>query len=325
MHLSFLPCLVDPISHSPLQIKVTKRRGSFIDEGSLIGRKSIYPIVHGIPRFSGYQDDKKYADSFSYQWNRWGLIQFERFNKGYPMEGHTRTIWERVTGVTGSLTGKTVVDWGCGTGRFIEIAREKKAKVIGIDLSYSVEIAQQQFADDPNVLIIQGDILNSPIAHSTADLGYSIGVLHHTPNPKQGFHELVKMIKPKGRVAVSVYGTSGHYVNPVVNMYRQVFKYLWPVLKHYPPLIYSYSVVYGINPIKKLPILRNLMWPLFSMFPSIDLPDPRWSVLDTFDSVTPTYQKGLSLYEVFDWFKSNKLSEIEPADWKGTCLRAYKK
>ncbi len=41
----------------------------------------------------------------------------------------------------------------------------------------------------------------------------------------------------------------------------------------------------------------------------------RWSILDTFDSVTPSYQSAHEAYEVFQWLKTNGLVEIETSNW----------
>jgi len=54
------------------------------------------------------------------------------------------------------------------------------------------------------------------------------------------------------------------------------------------------------------------------------LADRRWSLLDTFDSVTPTHQSFHESYEVFQWFKKAGLSNIEPSDWGSTSFHGMK-
>ena len=46
------------------------------------------------------------------------------------------------------------------------------------------------------------------------------------------------------------------------------------------------------------------------------LQDIRWSILDTFDAVTTSYQSGHTIFEVFYWFKSIGFQEIRPGDWR---------
>ena len=62
-------------------------------------------------------------------------------------------------------------------------------------MSVAVESARKNFAEDLNVLIVQGDILRSPFRSGVFDGGYSIGVLHHTPEPTKGLNGLAAQLK----------------------------------------------------------------------------------------------------------------------------------
>ncbi len=124
MYSNFLKFLVDPKTKEPLNLNITKKDGENILEGTLSSSSSIYPIVRGIPRFLD-KEDKNDNKSFSYQWNKWPKIQFESENKGKIMEGHTLKMWERITGVKEiNLTDKLMIDFGCGSGRFIDSTNE---------------------------------------------------------------------------------------------------------------------------------------------------------------------------------------------------------
>lgn len=313
MHSSFLKFLVDPFTSEPLKLQCDKRDGDFILEGSLLSSTRRFPIVRGVPRFVDFQSQDHYTKSFGYQWNKWSKVQFESENKNKVMEGHTLKMWEKITAIQATdLRGAVIADFGCGPGRFIEIVRMKNGRAIGIDLSEAVEAAAENFRGDSNVLICQADILNPPIKSHSMDGSFSIGVLHHTPDPAKGFGELVKTVKPGGWVAISVYGKGGYYDFPTVRMYRQFFKLFWPLGKHYFPLTYSYLAAYILRPLSFIPFLGHF---LRLAFPFVRLPDPNWSLLDTFDSVTPTYQSAHESYEVYQWFRTNGLIEIEPSDW----------
>ena len=83
--------------------------------------------------------------------------------------------------------GRVVLDAGCGKGRHIFLAAKFKARtVVGVDLSNAVEAAYRNTRELPNVHVIQADIYHLPFAQPF-DLAYSIGVLHHLPDPKAGF------------------------------------------------------------------------------------------------------------------------------------------
>jgi SAM-dependent methyltransferase len=333
MHIQFATLFADPKTSAPLALEASERRGDRIIFGALVSPTARYPIVRGIPRFVPFETDN-YSRSFGYQWNRWPRLQFDSENVGRPMQGHTGQMFERITGQNrgqsrgqnrrqDSLAGQLILDIGCGPGRFIETARSKGAKVIGIDYSTAVEAAARNFSDDPNVCICQADALKLPLPADSVDGAYSIGVLHHTPDPRQGVHEAARVVRPGGWFALSVYGQGGYYDFPTVKAWRRIFRALWPIAGHYPPLLYSYATAYGLRPLAAiLPWLGPLgkLGPLLGKalrlpFPSVQLPDVRWSFLDTFDSVTPSYQSAHQAFEVFQWLKSGGMEEIEPADW----------
>lgn len=313
MHRSFLTYLADPQTHESLRLEATKTDGNFVQEGALLSSTHRYPIVHGIPRFSGYNDQSSYASSFGYQWCKWSRLQFESENQGLPMEGHTLCMWERITGVQQQdLVGSVVLDCGCGPGRFLDVVESRGGRAIGIDLSDAVEAAGENFRGNPNVLICQGDVLQPPIKPASVDGAFSIGVFHHTPDPRRGFEQMCQAVRPGGWSAVCVYGKGGYYDFPTVTLYRNLFKRLWPALGHYPPLIYSYIAAYCLRPISNLPLVGKLMR---LPFPFVPLPDAKWSLLSTFDSITPNYQSAHESYEVYSWLKDLGLSNIEPSDW----------
>lgn len=322
MHPSYLDILCDPKTQEPFELKIEKQENGFVLQGELISPSNSYPIVRGVPRFAGYDANENYAKSFGWQWNKWSKVQFESENKGRKYEGYTLDMWDRITNKKGEdLTGQTIVDYGCGPGRFVEVGRMKGARVVGVDYSSAVEAAHEIFKHDENVLIVQGDILQPPFKHGTFDGAFTIGVLHHTPDPKKGFGEIAKSVKDGGWTACAVYGQGGYYDLPAVKFWRRVFKLLWPVFGQYPPLIYTYFTNIFLYPFGLFPWTRTLV---NSFFPFFLLKDFRWSILDTFDSVTPSYQSGHTPYEVFMWFKENNFKQIEVSDWWGPVINGVR-
>ncbi|HID30982.1 MAG TPA: methyltransferase domain-containing protein, partial [Desulfobacterales bacterium] len=200
MHPSFVSVLCCPETRESLWIEPRETRSNgMVVSGtltSLSGQR--YPIVDGIPRFV---DVEQYAASFGYEWSRWPRVQFESENAGTAMAGHTTRMWEAITGLgQKQLDGKTIVEFGCGPGRFLDVVRRKGGRAVGIDLSLAVRAASNNFADDPNVLIVQGNILIPPFREGVFDGGFTIGALHHTPNPLGGLKALTPTIRSGGWV-----------------------------------------------------------------------------------------------------------------------------
>lgn len=105
--------------------------------------------------------------------------------------------------------GKVCLDAGCGPGRFIKVVAEQGAGyVVGLDLGDHVDRAARRCKDLDNVDFVQGSVLEPPFRKGTFEYVYSIGVLHHTPDPAQGGRKLVDLIAPDGGMSVWVYPES---------------------------------------------------------------------------------------------------------------------
>lgn len=285
-----------------------------------------YPVVRGIPRFVG---EEHYSASFGFEWNRWPRVQFESENVGTPMEGCTTHMWERIVGVSDSaVSGKTIVEFGCGPGRFLDVVRRKGGTAVGLDLSDAVEAARHNFQDDPDVLIVQGDILKPPFRPAAFDGGYTIGVLHHTPDPSVGMRALARCINPGGWVACCVYPRQGFYGFRSVARFRKLHNgFLKPYFGYGPALIYSHFaarvLAYGFKIGQRFPVSRTIAnWLGDNWLPWLWAPDVRWRVLDIFDGITPAYASTHVESEVHHWMDVAGCSAIRTTDWCETSATA---
>lgn len=324
MHISFAEYFIDPDTNEILKLEIISEKDGFVEKGFFKSSQNVYPIINGIPRFVNYKKEN-YSKSFGYQWQRWSKVQFESENIGKPMEGHTRRMWERITGKhinTLNLDKLLILDIGCGAGRFVDIAESKGANVIGIDYSDAVEAAAKNFKNNTRVCICQADALKLPIRSEIIDGAYSIGVLHHTPDPEAGVRQVNRVLKEGGWFALNVYGKDGYYNLKSIRIWRMIFKTLWPVYRHYAPLIYAYFVVFATYPLKYIPFLGN---GIRKIFPFANLPDINWAILDTFDSITPSHASTHENSEVNKWLENSGFEKIMNSDWSKTSFSAYKR
>jgi ubiquinone/menaquinone biosynthesis C-methylase UbiE len=112
--------------------------------------------------------------------------------------------------------GKKVVEVGFGAGTdFIQWLRAG-AIASGIDLTpealanltHRVEIYNL-----PAPAKIQvSDAEQLPFESNTFDLGYSFGVLHHTPNTPKAVSELIRVVRPGGEVKIMLYNSRSIYI-----------------------------------------------------------------------------------------------------------------
>jgi SAM-dependent methyltransferase len=330
MHRKFLDILCCPHSGTALRLESEKvRADGMVEAGVLVSAKEDYryPIINCIPRFL---DQEGYTESFGYEWERWSRVQFDSENIGRPMSGHTENMFNAVTGFSADfLSGKTIVEFGCGPGRFIDVVRRRGGIAVGIDMSAAVESARRNFAGDTNVLIVQGDILNPPFRDRSFDAGYSIGVFHHTPNPGGALKELVRVVKDHGAVACCVYPKMGLYNSRAVARFRTAHKKLKKLFGNSLATAYSYLSAYVLHPIfvraRKHPRGDRLIDYLEEDFlVNVYIPDAKWRVLDVFDAITPEFASTHTAQEVESWFANSNCRNVTARPWGPTAFVGIK-
>ena len=311
-----------------LTVEEGKPNGMVVS-GKLVSRSGrIYPIVRGIPRFV---KSEHYAASFGFEWNRWPRVQFESENIGRPMQGHTTRMWEVITAAEQhEIKGMKIVEFGCGPGRFLDVVRRKGGFAIGIDVSQAVESARRNFPDDPDVLIVQGDIYSPPFQVESFDGGYTIGVLHHTPTPEKGLSALVRTVRKNGWVACSVYHQYGFYASVAVARFRRLHNAVRPYFGYSLALVYSYFSAYVLTHIfRKLRGTRLAAVDAYlerEWLPCLaDLPDVRWRLLDTFDGITPSIASTHTRADVISWMEKAGCKDYVFPAWGETAIVGIRK
>lgn len=105
--------------------------------------------------------------------------------------------------------GDVVIDLGSGAGNDAFIARNEtgpEGKVIGIDFTPAmVEKAKRNAAARgfENVVFLEGDIEQMPVAAGTADVVVSNCVLNLVPNKDGVFREIFRVLKAGGHFSIS--------------------------------------------------------------------------------------------------------------------------
>lgn len=251
------------------------------------GCSADYPVVDRIPRFAG----EGYVASFGRQWNRYDVARDEEDDLTFTVK----------TGVPASdLAGKLVLDAGCGGGRYARLLGKAGANVVGLDLSSAVEKASALCAEFPNVTIVQGDLLNIPLADESFDFAFSIGVMHHSPDPRRAFDQVARKVKPGGGLAVWLY-RKNTWPQELINSGLRVVSTRLPawVLE---PISVGLGVVGGIPLINKT--LNKVV--NFSGHPDWTL-----RVCDNFDWYAPKYQSHHTVEELRSWFTEAGFGDLK--------------
>jgi len=263
------------------------------------GCGSEVPVIRGIPRFVA---SDAYTETFSFEWNHHRKTQLDTV-----ISQESEKTFREKTGLTPEeVVGRLVLDVGCGMGRFADVVSRWGGNVVGIDLSLAVEAAHANLAGRENVRILQADLFHLPCRLGTFDIVYSLGVLHHTPDCEKAFRQLVPLVRPGGRLCVWVYGSMGTWVR-FARLYRRVTVRMPSRLLH--ALCHLAIPWYYIC---RLPLLGRLLW---TLLPISEHSNPDWRVLDTFDWYSPRYQSLHTFPQVYRWFTSEGLKDIQLLDF----------
>jgi SAM-dependent methyltransferase len=193
------------------------REGEQIIEGQLScgSCRRTWPITRGVPRFASLDEieAEKAATAAGFGW------QWQRFTQADDKYAQQFLGW--IAPVEPDFfKNKVVLEGGCGKGRHTQLAAQWGAReVIGVDLSAAVETAFAATRDLPNAHIIQADIYSLPVGR-LFDYAFSVGVLHHLPDPQGGFRSVASKVKPGGHISAWVYGAENNewitrWVNPL--------------------------------------------------------------------------------------------------------------
>jgi SAM-dependent methyltransferase len=231
-----------------------------------------------------------YVASFGRQWNRYDVAR----------DDEDEAVFRVKTGLDpAALAGRLVLDAGCGGGRYARLLGRHGAKVVGVDLSDAVEKAATLCAGFPDVAIVQADLLDLPLAEGAFDVVFSIGVLHHSPDPRRAFAQVARRVKPGGRLAVWLYRR-----NTAAQEWLNTG--LRAITTRMPPWILERGCV-ALGALGGIPVVNKLLNKIANFS---NHPDWTLRVCDNFDWYAPAYQSHHTTAELTGWFREEGFADI---------------
>ncbi len=285
--------------------------GGSIMSGCLVcaSCKQDYPVVAGVPRFVPREN---YASGFGLEWTKHARTQYDSYS-GIPVSEQRffdETAWPR------DLTGEVILEVGSGSGRFTEQAARTGATVVSFDYSYAVDANFASNGSSNNVLIVQADVFKMPFRPRTFDRIFCFGMLQHTPSPSRAFAALPAVLKPGGALCADIYkvsfwrtiGQTKYWVRPFTRrmnpdlLYaraRRWVDFMWPLASFLRRLPKGYAINW------------RLLVADYSFLGLKGQMLKEWSYLDTFDMLSPRYDRPATRETFRQWAERAHLTDID--------------
>ncbi|TAJ23038.1 MAG: methyltransferase domain-containing protein [Nitrospirae bacterium] len=200
--------------------------------------------------------------------------------------------------------GKTVLDVGCGSGRWTYAMASLGAKVVAVDVSdAAVEITRAVTSGLGEVTVIQASVFQLPFRPEQFDFVVSWGVLHHTCHTETAFRAIAPLVRPGGWLHVMVYERR----NPIkvwgTEMLRKVMRRLSPERRYR----WCGRLVIGNR------LVFQLVRGFIACVPSGDLTatlDAETAQFGLYDWYSPRYNHLHRVAEVCGWFRNAGFEDL---------------
>jgi 2-polyprenyl-3-methyl-5-hydroxy-6-metoxy-1,4-benzoquinol methylase len=297
-----------PSWHCPVHGKLLKDKADLL----LCPDADQFPFRNGIPRFV---TSFNYADAFGPEAKEYRLTQLD----SYSGTTITRDRARRCIGeeLWSQLSGKQVLEAGCGAGRFTEILLGKGACVTSVDITEAVDANQENFRRSESHRVAQADIEHLPFASQGFDIVFCLGVVQNTPNPEKSISCLYKQVKPGGTLIIDHYTYSLSWYTKTAPLCRRLFRRLSPedslkwTEKIVDLLLPLHKTVRNFRPAQMLLSRVSPVVCYYRAFPELnDRLQREWALLDTHGSLTVWYRHARTRGQVCRTLEQLGLQEI---------------
>lgn len=143
----------------------------------------------------------KTVEGFGEEWSKFDQSKLAEEEHLQIFESYFRIFpWEKLP------EDAVGFDLGCGSGRWAKAVAPRVGKLICIDASKdALEVAQRNLQHQINCQFHHALATEIPLTDNSMDFGYSLGVLHHTPNLLKGIKQCTDKLKKGAPFLIYLY------------------------------------------------------------------------------------------------------------------------
>lgn len=133
--------------------------------------------------------------------------EFDAKMNHYEVAKRLELVFEGVLGSV-DLSGRRVLDAGCGTGLFSQVAAERGASVTSLDVGEKLLAEVAKKCESERVV---GDLLALPLESRRFDVVICTEVIEHTVEPRRAVSELARVVAPGGMLILTTPNRTWHF------------------------------------------------------------------------------------------------------------------
>ena len=141
--------------------------------------------------------------------------QFDSKMNMYDTNKRVQVIFDEL--LQEDISGKYLLDAGCGTGWFSKKACERGAQVVSMDLGEGLLSEVKKKCNSSRIV---GSILEIPFNENTFDIIVSSEVIEHVPDPYQAIEELFRVLKPGGTLVLTTPNKLWYFAIWIANTFK---------------------------------------------------------------------------------------------------------
>lgn len=147
---------------------------------------------------------ERFADQFDAKMNR------------YEVSKRLRLVFDEALRDT-DLAGQELLDAGCGTGLFSQVAVERGANVTSVDVGESLLAEVAKKCQSRRIV---GSVMDLPLGDESFDVVVCTEVIEHTVDPRRGVEELTRVLRPGGTLVLTTPNHRWHFSIRLANALR---------------------------------------------------------------------------------------------------------